>query len=206
MNKIDTTNTRPVNSLLGMTVLLSRTCKKSAPTLPRPAPSKTAARTLRPARPTGTTNKIPKEVSFNRNVGIKSFQTIKGDLQRACYSKADFEHFEDQAMADTIIVRRLLKIRDKRPLDFHEQLVLDATPTRGIEQFMSSTKRIYARMQQQSDVIIAVLAEQQRQRANNNVEPDIIALASLNHSFVARERAAELGMIDAIEADLVHRE
>ena len=108
-------------------------------------------------------------------------------------------------MADTIIVRRLLKIRDKRPLDFHEQLVLDATPTRGIEQFMSSRMTTLARMQQQSDVIIAVLAEQQRQRANKDVEPDIIALASLNRSFAARERAAELGMIDAIEAEVVHR-
>ena len=134
-----------------------------------------------------------------------TFETTKDDLQRACYSNEDFEHFEDEAMADTIIVRRLLKNKDKRPLTFHEQLVLDATPIRGIEQFMSSSKRIHARLQQQSDVIMGVLTEQQRQRNIKHDDPDIIALASLNRSFVAREKAAELGMIDRMEAEAVHR-
>ena len=196
MNKINTTNTRPgrcvSHPLLGMTVLLTRS--KVAPTFSHsPCPA------------TGAKNKIPKEVNFNHNVGIKSFEATKDDLQRAWHSKADFESFEDQVMADAIIVRRLLKNKDKRPLTFHEQLVLDATPIRGIEQFMTSSKRIHARLQQQSDVIMAVLTEQQRQRNSNVTEPDIIALASLNRSFLARERAAELGMIDRIEAEAVHR-
>ena len=197
MKRIDTTNTRPGRCVshppLGMMVLA--TPSKAAPTLPRP-----------PRPPTGGKNKIPKEVNFNPNVGIKSFEATKDDLQRAWYSKADFKNFADHAMADAIIVRRLLKKKDKRrPLTFHEQLVLDATPIRGIEQFISSSKNVHARLQQQSNVIMAVLTEQQRQRISNVIEADIIALASLDHSFVARGRAAELGKIDTIEAEAVHK-
>mmetsp|Transcript_792 Transcript_792/g.1355 ORF Transcript_792/g.1355 Transcript_792/m.1355 type:complete len:209 (-) Transcript_792:96-722(-) len=203
MQKIDTTNTRPARCaarssdfMISLSPILSRR-KASSP----PPRNKCISN---PATCTREKTEKSKEVRFNLVVCIKNFKTSLCDLQSSWYSREDLHSFEKKIVDDARILRRLLKKKNKRPLNLQEALTLDATPIRGIEQYLSSRIVLEARSRQQHGVILGVLAEQQRQRHLKVALAADLALVSVTHSFVARARGVELGMSDASEAKATH--
>jgi len=125
------------------------------------------------------------------------------------YSLEELEALQRNTRADVKLLRRLRKKErrarasdhgDESPLSKSEQLALDDTPIRGIEQFVS--KGSWAgRREAQLAVIHAVLDEQDHLRTKGGDLSDFglgrIASASSTLSLAARRQAATLGLQDA---------
>ena len=146
--------------------------------------------------PTKTTNEriIPREVRFNPAVRGIVFEYTQQELQDKWHPDAQFGHFEDQMKADVKLVRLLLKKQERESLDALEEAALEATPSRGIEQFLSKSTFVDRTAKQQA-VVHGVLDAQQRR-----LSADHISILSSNLSHEARERALRNGLFDATEA------
>ena len=150
--------------------------------------------------PTKTTNEriIPREVRFNPAVRGIVFEYTQQELQDKWHPDAQFGHFEDQMRADVKLVRLLLKKQERESLDALEEAALEATPSRGIEQFLSKSTFVDRTAKQQA-VVHGVLAAQRRR-----LSADHISILSSNLSHEARERALRNGLFDATEAATCH--
>ena len=176
--------------------------RKSQPLLSHQATSTASVqKDLTPScDPTKTSNEriIPREVRFNPAVRGKVFEYTQQELQDKWHPETQFGHFEEQMRADVKLVRLLLKKQEREPLDALEEAALEATPTRGIEQFLS--KRTFVdRTAKQQAVVHSVLAAQHRR-----LSADHISVLSSNLSHEARERALRNGLFDATEAANCH--
>lgn len=150
------------------------------------------------------TTKIMKQLRFNPTVRGIFFEPPTIDQKRIWYSPDECRVFRETAQADARLLRypkkRMREENPHVPLAASDQAALDATPIRCIEQFKS--KNIFAgRCHQQRAAIYAVLAEQQRQRAQGQppsslgrqYEINKLALVSSTHSFETRQRALVTG-------------
>ena len=160
----------------------------------------TTQKDLPPCHPTKTINKriIRRKVRFNPAVRGKFFEHTQQELQDKWYPETQFGHFEEQMRADVKLVRLLLKKQEREPLDNLEAAALEATPTRGIEQFLSKSVFVDRTAKQQA-VVHGVLAAQHRRSS-----ADHVAVLSSNLSHEARERALQNGLFDATEAAKCH--
>ena len=151
--------------------------------------------------PTKTNNNeriIRREVRFNPTVRGKFFECFQEELQDKWYPETHFGRFEEQVRADAKLVRLLLKKQEREPLDTNEAAALEATPRRGIEQFLSKSVFVDRAAKQQA-VLRNVLAAQHRR-----LSADHIAILSSKLSHEARERALKDGLFDATEAANCH--
>ena len=150
--------------------------------------------------PTKTTNEriVPREVRFNPAVRGIVFEYTQQELQDKWHPVAQFGHFEEQMRADVKLVRLLLKKQERESLDALEEAALEATPSRGIEQFLSKSTFVDRTAKQQA-VVHGVLAAQRRR-----LSADHISILSSNLSHEARERALRNGLFDATEAATCH--
>ena len=145
-----------------------------------------------------TNNKRSRGVRFDPTVRGKLFEFTREELQDQWHPKTQFGHFEEQMRADVKLVRSLLKKQEREPLDTLEAAALEATPTRGIEQFLSKRDFI-DRTAKQRAVVHGVLAAQHRR-----LSADHISILSSNLSHEARQRALTNGLFDATEAANCH--
>lgn len=141
---------------------------------------------------------IPREVRFNPAVRGIVFKYTQQELQDKWHPERQFGHFEEQMRADVKLVRLLLKKQERESLDALEEAALEATPSRGIEQFLSKSVFVDRTAKQQA-VVHSVLAAQQRR-----LSADHISILSSNLSHEARERALRNGLFDATEAATCH--
>ena len=184
-------------SLLGKSQSLLSLKAKSASGFGIEKPTITTQKDSPPCpTPTKTTNEriIPREVRFNPAVRGIVFEYTQQELQDKWHPDAQFGHFEDQMRADVKLVRLLLKKQERESLDALEEAALEATPSRGIEQFLSKSTFVDRTAKQQA-VVHGVLDAQQRR-----LSADHISILSSNLSHEARERALRNGLFDATEA------
>lgn len=154
-------------------------------------------------------------VRFHPDVRGRTFEVDTSERQHMWYSPEDMRALQGQTRADVKLLRQMRKKQRRSkvgrdgdgdsdnatsPLTPDEQMVLDDTPIRGIEQFVS--KRTWAdRMEKQRAAIHAVLDEQAYLKEIGRSADDIaiqrIASVSSNFSLEARRRASALGRQDA---------
>ena len=140
-----------------------------------------------------------RQVRFDPTVRGKTFECSPHDLEQTWHPEGAFCHFEEQMRSDVKVARQLLKKKASgSPLDIHDEMTLKATPTRGIEQFLSKSTLI-DRMTKHRAVLQTVLEAQQRR-----LPADHISILSSNLSREARERALSYGTVDAAEAASYH--
>ena len=140
-----------------------------------------------------------RQVRFEPTVRGKTFECSPHDLEQTWHPEGAFCHFEEQMRSDVKVARQLLKKKASgSPLDIHDEMTLKATPTRGIEQFLSKSTLI-DRVTKQRAVLQTVLEAQQRR-----LPADHISILSSNLSREARERALSYGTVDAAEAASYH--
>lgn len=133
-------------------------------------------------------------------------------LQAMFYSQEELQALQRNTRADVKLLRRRRKKErrtragdygDESPLSKSEQLALNDTPIRGIEQFVSKGSWD-VRREAQLAVIHAVLNEQDHLRTNGGDLSDFglgrIASASSTLSLGARRQAVTLGLQDADDA------
>ena len=145
-----------------------------------------------------TNHKRSRGVRFDPAVRGKLFEYTREELQDQWYPQTHFGHFEEQMRADVKLVRSLLKKQEREPLDTLEAAALEATPTRGIEQFLSKRDFI-DRTAKQRAVVHGALAAQHRR-----LSADHTSILSSNLSHEARQRALTNGLFDATEAANCH--
>ena len=189
-----------------LTTTTTATCS-SRSSLPRdqcsaPLPSSfVAEKEQRQPSPLPSTNNKKKQlqVRFDPTVRGKTFECSPHELEQTWHPKEAFCHFEEQMRSDVKVARQLLKKKASgSPLDIHDEMTLEATPTRGIEQFLSKSSFIDRTTQQRAVVQTVVEAQQRRLPA------DHIAVLSSNLSHEARERALTYGTVDAAVAASCH--
>ena len=154
-------------------------------------------------------------VRFHPDVRGQTFEVDTSERQHMWYSPEDMRALQGQTRADVKFLRQIRKKQRRAkvgrdddgdsdnatsPLTLDEQMVLDDTPIRGIEQFVS--KRNWAdRREKQRAAIYAVLDEQAYLKGIGRSADDIaiqrIAIVSSNFSLEARRRASALGRQDA---------
>ena len=140
--------------------------------------------------------KIKKKLRFNAAVHGIVFETGINNHQRIWYSPEECLGFRETIHTDVRFLRSLRRKQTNYPpmlLSDTEQAALDATPIQGIEHLMCK-KILSDRGRQQQAVIDAVLAEQQRQRAQGRpscrgYDSDKLALVSSVLSLETRHRA-----------------
>lgn len=155
----------------------------------------------RQTSPLPSTNDKKKQlqVRFDPTVRGKTFECSPHDLEQTWHPTEAFCHFEEQMRSDVRVARQLLKKKTSgSPLDIHDEMTLEATPTRGIEQFLSKTTFI-DRTTKQRAVLQTVLEAQQRR-----LPADHISILSSKRSHEARERALSYGTVDAAVAASCH--
>ena len=147
--------------------------------------------------------KAVKQLRFNPTVRGIFFEPPTIDQKRMWYSPDECRVFRETAKNDARYLRSLRRTREENPhvpLSASDQAALDATPIQCIEHFKS--KNIFAgRCHQQRAAIYAVLAKQQRQRAQGRPPSSLgreheinkLALVSSTHSFETRQRALVTG-------------
>jgi len=136
-----------------------------------------------------------RQVRFDPQVRGVVFEFTQQELEETWHSGEQSACFEEQMRADVKLARQLIKKQERgEPLDIFDAAALEATPTRGIEQFLS--KRVFVdRTAKKRSVVAGVIAAQHRQLAAED-----IAIVSSNLSLEARHRALSYGIFDATEA------
>ena len=146
--------------------------------------------------------KATKHFRFSPTVrGIFFEPANDDDRQRLWYSPEEYREFREMVQTPNPSAPRMLRHHLDMYQSAKDQATLDATPTQGVENFISKNILFADQCHQQQSVIHAVLAEQQRQRVqgrslsslDREYESNKLALISKTLSFQSRHRALANG-------------